>query len=78
MKMMKAKVIDSTHLELLKPISSKNGKTVVVIVTDADEKDDERQEWLSLSMEGLRAAYGDSEPVYELSMIKEKNPEYGV
>ena len=76
MNMIKAKVIDSTHLELFKPISSKKGETVVVVVTDADEVGDEQREWLSLSLQGLQSAYGDSEPMYVASMLTEKNPEF--
>ena len=76
MNMVKAKVIDSTHLELLKPISEKNGKTVVVIIAESDEMDNEHQQWLSLSLGRLHSAYGESEPVYTTSMVREKNPEY--
>jgi hypothetical protein len=76
MNTIKAKVIDSIHIELLKPISEKNGKTVVVIIADSDDMDKEHQQWLSLSLRKLQFAYGESEQVYTTSMVKEKNPEY--
>ena len=77
MNMIKAKVTDSTHLELLKPISEKNGKTVVVIIADPDDMNEEHQQWLSLYLGRLQSAYGESEPVYTTSMVRERNPEYG-
>lgn len=33
-------------------------------------------EWTRLSLQGLAAAYSDSEPNYDASMLKETNPEY--
>jgi bifunctional DNA-binding transcriptional regulator/antitoxin component of YhaV-PrlF toxin-antitoxin module len=38
--------------------------------------DDERQDWLRLSLQGLERAYGDNEPEYTSEMIIEPNPEY--
>ena len=77
MVLVKAKVVDSTHLELLQPITTRKGLTVLVSVAESTDKDAERQQWLAASAESLRAAYGESEPDYSASMVKESNPDYG-
>ena len=38
--------------------------------------DSESAEWYALSLQGLNRAYGDDEPEYELSQIKQFNPSY--
>ncbi|MGA9997025.1 MAG: hypothetical protein WBP93_16530 [Pyrinomonadaceae bacterium] len=38
--------------------------------------DEEREDWIRLSLESLAEAYGDDEPEYSLDLIKEPNPEY--
>ena len=77
MVLVKAKVVDSTHLELSEPIAARKGLTVLVSVAEATDKDAERQQWLAASAESLHAAYGESEPDYSASMVKESNPDYG-
>jgi hypothetical protein len=37
---------------------------------------DEREFWYRRSDQGFAMAYGDDEPDYSLTMIKEPNPEY--
>jgi hypothetical protein len=39
-------------------------------------EDTESEDWYALSLQGLNRAYGDEEPEYELSQIKEFNPSY--
>jgi hypothetical protein len=73
----KAKVVDSTHLELSEPLAVRKGLTVLVSVAEPGEKDAERQQWLAASAERLQAAYGESEPDYPASMVKESNPDFG-
>ena len=70
MVLVKAKVVDSTHLELSQPIATRKGLTVLVSVAESADKDAERQQWLAASAESLRAAYGESEPDYSASMVK--------
>ena len=77
MVLVKATVVDSTHLELSEPIAARKGLTVLVSVADPGDKDAERQQWLAASAESLGAAYGESEPDYPGSMVKESNPDYG-
>jgi hypothetical protein len=36
----------------------------------------ERETWLTLSPQGLAAAYDDDEPEYPVTLVKEHNPEY--
>jgi hypothetical protein len=36
----------------------------------------ELEDWYALSSQGLSRAYGDDEPDYDLSQIKEFNPNY--
>ena len=74
--LIEAKVVDSTHLELAKPIAARQGRTVLVAVAEAGEEDSERQQWLAASALSLQAAYSDAEPDYPASRIKESNPEY--
>ncbi len=71
-----AKVIDSTHLELVKPIATPRGRKVLVSVAEPTGEDEERGDWFSLAAQGLQSAYGESEPEYVPSMVKEPNPEF--
>ena len=72
----KATVIDSTHLELSVPIDAPNGGTVLVSLAESGEQGDERLQWLAASAQSLQSAYADSEPDYESFMVREQNPEY--
>lgn len=74
--LVEAKVVDSTHLELARPIAAAKGRTVFVSVAESKERDSDRQIWLTASGNALRAAYGESEPDYPLSLVKECNPDY--
>lgn len=76
MVLVKAKVVDSTHLELLEPIAARKGLTVLVSVAESGDMDVERLQWLTASAESLCAAYDESEPDYSVSMVKESNPDY--
>ena len=71
-----AKVVDATHLELSEPIAGPPGRKVLVSVAESSDEDADREQWLALSVEGLRSAYGDAEPEYSPAMVREQNPEY--
>jgi hypothetical protein len=75
--LVEAKVMDSTHLELSKPIMTRQGVTVMVSVAESGERDAERGQWFAASSSVLGKAYGDSEPDYSESMVRERNPGYG-
>jgi hypothetical protein len=47
-----------------------------LLVTVIRIPDAEQKAWLKLSAQGLSAAYGDEEPEYPLSLIREPNPNY--
>ena len=74
MNLVQARVIDSTHLELSKPIDLPLGRNVMVSVTEAPLEVDERDQWHSASATTLEDAYGASEPDYSLEMLNELNP----
>ncbi len=76
MVLVQAKVVDATHLELSKPIAGPLGRKVLVSVAESSDVDADREQWLALSVEGLRSGYGDSEPEYSPAMVRERNPEY--
>ncbi len=78
MVIVKAKIVDPTHLELPRPIAADCLDCVYVVVTEAGDTDSERREWLDCSAEALRNAYGESEPDYAPSLIRECNPDYSV
>lgn len=46
---------------------------LVVVIRQPSE---EQTEWLTLSAQGLNAAYGADEPDYPVTLIKEPNPTY--
>ena len=77
MVLVEAKVMDSTHLELSRPISFGRGKMILVAMTESGEQDGDRQQWIDGSAASLQAAYGDSEPNYTPAMVRERNPDYG-
>ena len=48
----------------------------ILLLTVAREPDEDQVAWLQLSTAGLTAAYGENEPDYPLTAIKEPNPDY--
>lgn len=76
MELFEAKVMDSTHLELSRPITAGRGRKVLVTVSVVDDTDEERRQWGAVSAASLQAAYGDSEPDYPASMVREGNVDY--
>jgi hypothetical protein len=76
MEVIRATVLDATHLELSHPIDVLPGKMILVSMGEADGDDSERLEWIALSADSLSAAYGDDEPEYSPSMLREHNAEY--
>jgi len=74
MRKIKAIVIDNDHLKLTHPISLPSGKEIELILLETETLSESG--WLNLSLSGLSKAYSDQEPVYNISMVKEKNPDY--
>lgn len=54
------------------PVHNKQVRVVLLIEDDEQE----RKDWMGLSMEGLSRAYGSDEPEYTPDMVKELNPKY--
>jgi hypothetical protein len=53
--------------------------TQIIVTLDAPAesvRDAESAEWYALSLQGLNRAYSDDEPEYDLSQVKEFNPDY--
>lgn len=65
---------DGQQIVLDEPYELKPNTSLVVTVLPED--DEERADWLRLSLHGLAAAYGNDEPEYTIDMVKEMNPEY--
>ena len=61
-------VLDTPH-EL-----APNTRLSVIILPD--EEDEERADWLRLSMQTFAAGYDDDEPEYTAADIKKWNPDY--
>lgn len=71
MVLVEAKVVDATHLELSRPLALSRGDTVLIAVAESADEDAERREWLRGSAQSLQQAYGDAEPDYSPSMVRE-------
>jgi hypothetical protein len=52
------------------------GPNTQLMVNVLSQHDDEREEWINLSIKKLENAYGLNEIEYSLDLIKEANPEY--
>ena len=65
-------------LEPSEPIDLPEGTQIIVTLDAPAEsiEDSESAEWYALSLQGLSRAYSDDEPEYDLSQIKEFNPDY--
>ena len=48
----------------------KNSKLIVILLEEEDA------DWYTLSSQNLNRAYGEQEPDYSLSEVKEHNPHY--
>ncbi len=67
---------DGEHIQLDEPYALQAGTPMMVMVQRNPSDDPEREDWLRLSQQRLADAYGDDEPDYPLSLIKEPNPDY--
>jgi hypothetical protein len=70
--------IRNGKLETSEPIDLPEGTQIIVTLGTPLEisKDAESAEWYALSLQGLNRAYSDDEPEYDLSQVKEFNPDY--
>ena len=79
-------VVKNGKIEPLEPVSFPEGTQLIVTLnlsaeaigesSRCENRETEESEWYALSHQGLSRAYDDDEPGYELSQIKEFNPNY--
>ncbi len=62
MKLIKAKILDATHLEFSQPVPDQQGADIVIAIPD---KDEEEGEWYHLSKERFLAAYDEADAIYD-------------
>jgi hypothetical protein len=67
---------DGEKICLDEPCSLQPNAKLIITVLPGQETDDERSDWLHVSMKGLEDAYGEDETEYSLDLIKEPNSEY--
>jgi hypothetical protein len=67
--------IRNGKIEPSEPINLPEG-TQIIVTIDSSSEIGKDEEWYALSLQGLNRAYRDDEPEYELSQIKEFNPDY--
>ena len=66
---------DGSQIMLDEPFELEPNVELIITVLPKSS-DEEREDWVRLSLEGLARAYDDDEPEYSLDLIKEANPEY--
>ena len=63
MKVIHATILDSTHLELLEPLSARPGAEIQISVLDQD--DDQNNDWKKNSEQNFLKAYSDQDSLYD-------------
>jgi len=67
---------DGEQIRLDEPCQLTPDDKLLVVVVPSQPTDGESEDWMLLSRQGLETAYGEQEPEYSLSAIKEPNPDY--
>ena len=62
MKLIKAKILDETHLELSQPIAAQPGDEIVISIPDEHEEEDA---WRGAAREHFMEAYDDQDAIYD-------------
>ncbi len=62
MKVITARILDATHLELSVPIPAQPGKLIQISIADEDEDEDS---WREAAKSRLLAAYDDGDAIYD-------------
>jgi hypothetical protein len=62
MRLISAKIIDKTHLELSRPIAAEPGATIEISIPDDA---DEMRDWRELARHNALTAYADEDSVYD-------------
>ncbi len=72
-----ARVVDATHIELETPLATPEGRRIIVSVAEPGANHPERNDWVEAALAALASAYGEGEPEYPPSMVREPNVDYG-
>ena len=67
---------DGEHIRLDEPFELEPDTPLTVTIWPKAVEDEEREDWLLIAGAGLERAYGEDEPDYPLSLLKEPNPDY--
>ncbi len=62
MKIIKAKILDQTHLELSQPIAAQPGDEIVISIPDEQEEEDA---WREAARKHFLEAYDDQDAIYD-------------
>jgi hypothetical protein len=65
-------IVKDGKIQTLDQIDLPEGTELVVTI----DRDLESRDWSNLGLNGLNRGYGDDEPEYEISQLKELNPNY--
>ena len=64
------------HIQLDEQFDLQPNTQLIVTVLPLEPDSNEDEDWYLLARQGLEAAYGEDEPEYSDTLIKEWNPEY--
>ena len=67
---------DGNAIILDTPFTLQPDDKLLVTILKPEIGADERIDWITSSLSQLNNAYGEDEPEYSLSLVKEPNPEY--
>ena len=67
---------DGKQIRLDEPFDLEPDTRLIVTILPSRMSDNEREEWLNLSVQGLEDGYGEDEPEYSTDLIKKANPHY--
>ena len=67
---------DGQKICLDEPFDLKSDTKLIVTILPKQQLDSEHDNWLSLSGQKLKKAYGENEPEYSSNLINEPNPDY--
>jgi hypothetical protein len=62
MKIIQAKILDATHLELSQPIAAQPGEMIVISIPDQQEEEDV---WRAAAQKHFLEAYDDQDAIYD-------------
>ncbi len=67
---------DGEHICLDEPFALEPNAKLIVTILPSQQSNSERIDWLRLSGQRLKDAYGENELAYSADLLKEVNPDY--